>query len=537
MEKSQKSTLLLLIIIGVLFFCLMIPANLTGAETSEMLAIFEVDEYAQYEHVLRMLTPGDTFYQSIRNFTVYLHYFYGYPFYFVSALFLFPLKLILGSGWIAETRLIVCWLRQTVSVLPMILAAGIFVWLGTRFKKKLLSAGLFIFLLTIPAVILNHFWWHPDSLAVLLVALVFFFLDRDTLRFGKSFYAAAGCCGIALSVKYAGVYFAAVIPFYLLLGQLRTRPGLKKTLRRATLFVLVMILFLVISNPLLLLPQERAEIIQTQALQFEQTGTGIFVRQQNPFFENGNLPADVRLNYAETWFFILAFGGLLIGLRQGKREQTRSLLTLVYLVTASAVVLLAASRRLHYYLLIALPLFSFLPDLFAGENQPAKHRKLQQGLFVFLILLQWVPNMLQSGHLYQVQLNREKESPAIQLYETLQNEILPEIAVPAERMYRVFRDWKIYFPEQEGVAIQMDWDMPTMAKISEWQPDLILLEQENLRMFGDADILRDAVDADALRPVHEFYAQAQQDQIPGYEKILEDQFGVVFKKEELRSGE
>ena len=43
MEKEQKVTFWILIIFGIIYFSIMIPANLTGAETAEMLEVFEVD--------------------------------------------------------------------------------------------------------------------------------------------------------------------------------------------------------------------------------------------------------------------------------------------------------------------------------------------------------------------------------------------------------------------------------------------------------------------------------------------------------------
>ena len=73
MEKNQRITCGFIILIGLVYFCLLIPANLTGAADPEMLSVFEVDEYAQYPHVIQMLTPGDTLYHSIRNFFIYQH--------------------------------------------------------------------------------------------------------------------------------------------------------------------------------------------------------------------------------------------------------------------------------------------------------------------------------------------------------------------------------------------------------------------------------------------------------------------------------
>jgi hypothetical protein len=57
MEKNQRITCAFIILIGLVYFCLLIPANLTGAADPEMLSVFEVEIYAQYPHVIQMLTP------------------------------------------------------------------------------------------------------------------------------------------------------------------------------------------------------------------------------------------------------------------------------------------------------------------------------------------------------------------------------------------------------------------------------------------------------------------------------------------------
>ncbi len=46
-------------------------------------------------------------YESIHNFAVYQHYFYGYPFYFFSGLVLLIGKTLLGNDWLGQTRLVV----------------------------------------------------------------------------------------------------------------------------------------------------------------------------------------------------------------------------------------------------------------------------------------------------------------------------------------------------------------------------------------------------------------------------------------------
>ena len=543
MEKNQRITCAFIILIGLVYFCLLIPANLTGAADPEMLSVFEVDEYAQYPHVIQMLTPGDTLYHSIRNFFIYQHYFYGFPFYFLSAISVFPLKL-LSPNWPENTRLIVCWLRMTINVLPMIFAIGIFTWLITRFKNRLISLSLFVFLLTIPAVLLNNFWWHPDSLSLFFISLVFLFLDLDEFRFGKYFSLAAAACGYTVGIKYQGLYFALAIPLLLIYAILRKRLSWKKAINKAIIFVVIMMVFFIFSNPLLLLPQERAEIIRTQQLQFEQTGVGIFTIHSNALRNSLLLPSDIRKYYAETWFFILAIIGLLMGFKGEEKQRIQSLLFLSYLMVAFYITAYAATNRLHYFLPVAVPLLGFIADFyFIGKRDfPAidlkfgtNIRKVMYGILTLLIAFQFSLNIRLDHSLYRDQLSRETESSSIALYHQIENEIIPVLKSKVNnRMIRVFRDWKVYFPDQEGFAVQMDWNMATLDKINEWQPDLIILEEENLKEFSDPTIIDHAVNPEEMKLIHSFYQQAASDQIPGYDRIMQNSFGSVYVRVGMR---
>ena len=67
MSSNQRRTFFILIIIGLIYFLAFIPPNLTGARDANMLSVFEADEFAQYPNVIRMLTLGETPYQSLRR--------------------------------------------------------------------------------------------------------------------------------------------------------------------------------------------------------------------------------------------------------------------------------------------------------------------------------------------------------------------------------------------------------------------------------------------------------------------------------------
>ena len=529
MNQKQKLTFLILTVIGLFYFCAMIPANLTGAKTPEMLEVFEVDEYAQYPHVIRMLTPGDSLYQTVRNFFIYLHYFYGFPFYFWSAVSILPLKLF-PSVWPGNTRIIVCVLRQMLSVLPTILSAGLLVWVTTKFKQPLIAVITDILLLTMPAVLINDFWWHPDGLTLLFLCLTFFFLDRDRMRCGRNFLFAAAACGAAIGTKYLGVYFILAIPAYLLCCRLRKSITNRQLFTKAALFLLVMAAFILISNPLLLLPQERNEIIKIIKQQSIYSGTGIFVQYHNVFLENGHFPRWLTENYLRIPWLILSFAALTAGLfSKDWHRRTMSIIFLLYLAAAFVLNLNTAASRLHYYLPLMLPLTSQLSLLPSLVKKPSQ--KNVELILALILAVQTGINMQMDSNLLKSQLHREENSGAIALYNSLRDTYLPLPEVPAERMTRIFRDWKAYFPEQEGYAVRTDWELGSMEFMEEWQPDLILLEKENIRAYSTEEVLDQAVNTDRMQSTVRFYSAAAQRTIPGYVYLLENNFGIVFRKE------
>ena len=127
--KKSTVVLLILLLLGAGYFLLFWLPNSTGARDFNMTFIFEQDEPAQYPHVIRMLEPGKTIPQTIYRFFAYQHYYFGFPYYFYSALVLLPARL--SAGW-ENISLNMLLLRQFVSVLPMLIAVTLLVYLQTH---------------------------------------------------------------------------------------------------------------------------------------------------------------------------------------------------------------------------------------------------------------------------------------------------------------------------------------------------------------------------------------------------------------------
>src|SRR5271157_356352 len=139
-DKTQKINLWIVSGIGLAFFILLCFPNNTGAKDPHMLFMFSNDENMTYPIVVRMLSFTSNLHQNWGQFIIYGDYHYGYPFYFLSALVVLPVRLIFGASFTDHIQLNMLLLRQFISVLPMLLAAGVMVHVLTRFRSTWQSA-------------------------------------------------------------------------------------------------------------------------------------------------------------------------------------------------------------------------------------------------------------------------------------------------------------------------------------------------------------------------------------------------------------
>ncbi|HEX7556002.1 MAG TPA: hypothetical protein VF338_05210, partial [Leptolinea sp.] len=454
----------------------------------------------------------------------------GYPFYFLSALATLPAKIIYRADWLHHTDVIVMLLRQMINVGPMIVAAGLLTYIQTRFHDMYRSVGTFLFLMIMPAVVVNNLWWHPDSLAVLSVVLILFFLDRDRLRLGINFFLAAAVCGVAVGIKYTGVFFGLSIPVYLIWAGISQKYSIRKVVIAALSFVGIMLLLVVISNPLLLFPQERAALIETQKLQFQQTSMGILQTNPQSYFAT-DYPEDFRNHYGELEFLMLALAGLTVGMFFSKKRWYYAVL-LAFIIPMMLTINFSATRRTHYFLPVILPLVACLTVIAPGKGETedenrVKSSKVIQYLTVGMVLYQAFLFYPRSEGFFIAAINKEKTSPSIAFYK----EVSAALPLGFDSQQRViYRDWKVYFPPGGKYLTEMTWDMPTLDYIESIHPDVILLERENIDSFARPETVQKAVNPGNMQSVHEFYLAAQEDQIAGYKMFYKNAFGMGFLK-------
>jgi hypothetical protein len=524
-RMNPKKLLAILVLIGVFYFAAFIPANSTGAKDSMMISLFEPDEFAQYPVVTKMLTPSDTFKHSVFHFIIYKHYYYGSPFYFSSALLLLPFNI--GDRLDANTQLNMLLLRQFVSVLPMLGTLLLLVYMQTKFDSPAKSIGLFIFLLSVSAVVENNLWWHVDSLAVFFIALTLFFLDKDDLRFSRDFYLAAAATGLAAGTKVLGLFFFLTIPTYLLIGLLRGKLKWKDVFIRGIIFVAIMAAVIVIVNPFMFFREDLNEMIKTLTRQSRSMSEGWTLT-----YDKGPASWFPIINelYGILPFVILSFIALGLGIWRGK-DSTRHILIATWALPLGLYTLFTiAIKPTHFFLPILLPVYSsmivfleFPP--FVTDKPRTTASWLWGGLVIVLTLLQFGIYISKDVELYQNVLTREENEQSLVFYQIIERDYLPKIKADGE--LKVFRDVRMYFPEGDQWIVRSYWNSK-YSTIEKIKPDILILWAQRIADYTNANALANAIDPAEFQDTYQFYMDAKNDEIRGYRLIYKNEEGLMF---------
>ena len=399
LNLQQRWILLALAAIGLLFFGLIIPPNMRGAETPHIFNVAVNDENVTYLPLQWMLKLSGKPEEWIYGLIVYEDYHYGYPFYFLSACVLLPARLFWGADFAQHTQANLLLLRLIISSLPILLSSILLVWMNTRFSSWWKSILLFLLILFIPnAVFYQIRFWHPDGLVVLAVVLTLFFLSRDHYRLGWNFFAAAVFCGLAAAIKLYGFFFFLSIPVYLSFCFFDGHVVWPKIINRAVLFVLAMGLCILLCNPFLGVPSARTRMLQIQNEKAAQLGQGYQQPGADDIYHVGLqswLPS-LEAGFGPAAFLGFLTASLVAGAVWGPRRLLNLLTLAWFMVISLYLINFSAVKSQHYWLPAMLPLYGSalnMADLSSTPNRvwlsiPAK---LQSALKVAAILgVLWV---------------------------------------------------------------------------------------------------------------------------------------------------
>lgn len=522
MAPNQKYIILALILIAITAFFLFSLPNSVGSQNLAMVLMFEPDEAGPLPYLMRMIAPAENLDKALRSFLFYGYYYYGFPYFAISALTILPLQWL---GRINDMPLVMLTLRQGISVAPMLAALLLLVYLQDGFRTYR-SPVLFGFMLTIPAVISNNFWWHPDSLTFLMVMLTIFFLLRDNLRFGRNFLGAAALTGLVTATKLVGLYFFLAVGLTLLLGLILKKASWQKLAGMALAYIAIMGLAFIIGNPFLLSHWARLEYGYTFHKQTDLLSQGYGV-----IYEKGLWAAwpTMHESYGEAFFLIMALGAAIWGAWRGPRRRLYGLiLAWFFPLTLSLMVL--THFKFQYWLPVALPLISclvvLLPERFDIHWAALKPRLFQFGLLA-LVLVQFGLYVAADVPRYITRLHRADNNQRIAFYEQAVISLKPLAPMPVD----LYFDYRLYMPETQGWQAETSFDLLEYSYIEGRNFGVLLLLEQRIRDYLNDGV--QGVDPQVFERNQQFYRDADMENVRGYHLLYRNPLGLIFVRNDL----
>ncbi|HNY83658.1 MAG TPA: hypothetical protein PKK82_02275 [Anaerolineaceae bacterium] len=522
MPKPNRNVVWTLIVLSVFIFALFCLPNSQASKDFSMLTIFEPDEGAIYTVVDRMTYPRGTLAESIRHFIRYDFYHYGFPFFGLCSTFAYPIRWL---GAFDNTPLLMLVLRQLISVLPMIGSFLLLVYMQDGFRTYR-SVLLYLLLWVVPASVKNSMWLHPDGLAFLLSVLVLFCLWKDNLRFKRHFYWAAAVCGVLIATKLIGLFFFLTILTLLIWGIRDKTLTTKQAINTGLRFILVMGLAFILANPFV--------------FHFKALKTYVFTFYKETFevskgyaliYPVGIKHAwpEMRESYGESFFLLLSVITSVISLKL-RRDKLLPALTITWFIPLTFLFFTTTHFKYQYWLPAVMPLLSNLIVIFPipplKQPRPLLQRVLVP-LAVGLLVLQAFLFIKQDVQMISDQTNRAQNNPALEF-----DRLAKAKLAPLDGQYlRVYHDYRMYVPYYQGWLLTTSFDMLNNRFIEEGNFDVIMLQHQRIRDYLNPNVT--AINQAELDTAREFYRPADQDIIPGYQLLFENDFGKLFVRDAL----
>ncbi len=504
--------------------------NAAASQNMAMVQMFEPDEAGPLPYMLHMIAPQPTLDKTLRGFIFYEYYFYGFPYFAASALSVLPVQLL---GQVGNLPVVMLVLRQAISVLPMLLALLLLIYLQDGFRTYR-SPVLFAVLLFVPAVVQNNFWWHPDSLVFLLVTLTLFFLYRDNLRFGRNFLAAAVLCGVATAAKLVGAGFFLAVGLTLLLGLVLKKASFKRLVIMAAAYLAVMAVSFVAANPFLLSHWARTAYVYTFNNQTQLLSLGYGV-----IYEKGLAASWPTMHqyYGEALFLLAALGAVVWGIFRSPRRLLYGLI-LAWFLPVSFLILFATHFKYQYWLPAALPVISSLALVLPERLRSDRLRRfslrgfsglsrLAQAALVLLLLVQLALFAVQDANTYSGRLHRADENARIQFYSQAVEALQPLQGQPLH----VYYDYRLYVPETAGWSPQTSYELLEYGYIQENKFDVLLLLQQRIIDYTQEGVT--GIDPAQFARSRQFYLDAGAGALTGYHLVFRSPVGLVYVTDPL----
>jgi hypothetical protein len=524
MEKQSKWVKMTLIVITIAVFFIFLIPNSRASENIAMVSMFEPDEGIMIPVIRKMLVPKGYWKIFVLHFIIYRYYYYGFPFFALSAVVTAPFQL---ARQMENIPRMMPTLRQLISVLPMLLALLLLVYLHDRFKSYK-SIILYLFLLLVPAVVQNGFWWHPDGLVLLLSVLVIYFLFRDDHRLSWCFATAAFFCGVLPATKLVGGYFFLAVGVTVIWSLVKKKVTWPRAILMSVLFLLIMAVTFIAANPFLFFETDRTMYINTVRKQSALLSGGYGI-----VYEKGLAAAwPLMHQYYGEGVFLIATIGLTIWNILKKETRFLHALTLAWFIPLTVSVLTFSHFKYQYWLPVAIPLFANWVTIFPENKKifTAESSLIQKLLRIGLLLIfvvQFILFGVQSTQMMIDRTYRKERNDNFIFYELAMEKLEP---IGEDRVYAYY-DYRLYMPKKENWVSETKFQMLDYEHIKSRNFDVLFLLEQRMRDYTNPNAV--GIDSESFAQAKTFYQDALEGDIDGYCLLLRTDVAHLYVREDF----
>ncbi len=487
-----------------------------------MVWMFEPDEGVVLPYVLAMIEPAASLAAAARQFVFYGYYHYGFPYFGFSALVLLPLQ---WAGQIDNIPLVMLALRQMVNVLPMLMALLLLVYLFDRFKSYR-SPLLLLILLSVPAVMRNFVWWHPDGLVTLLMTAGIFFLWRDRLRLGWNFLLSAVMVGVASALKLVGLFFFLAVGVVILAALVEKKVVIIRAAAMGLAYLTVMAGSFVLANPFLLSEWARTEYIYTLNKQFYLVREGYEI-----VYERGIRAAFpiVREYYGVGILLIPALYAAVTGLFNPARRLLNGII-LANFISLTINIFFFTHFKFQYWLPAVLPLIACLVQLLPEKpvlNMDNLRARVLPLAMMSVVLVQVVVFLGQDAAFWSERTARAENNERLQFHDR----VVEQLSAWQRQPLKVYYDYRLYFLDTPFWQGQTTFDLLSYEWLRETDFDVLILLQQRIRDYLHPEA--EGIDTEQFARNQAFYRDADRGALTGYALLYRDSIGLIFVRQNL----
>ena len=407
-----------------------------------------------------------------------------------------------------------------VSVLPMLIALLFLVYMQDGFKTYR-SIELYIFLLCVPAIIKNGLWLHPDGMVLLFSVLVLYFLWKDERTLGKNFYIAAAICGILTATKLVGAFFFLAVGVTVIWSLIEKKSSWKKAILSSVVFIAVMTLFFILSNPFLMSKWGRVEYFTIAQKQADLLAEGYEV-----IYAKGlvSLWPTLKSNFGGAVFLsvtlIISFYAIFYS-----EKKFLHALTLAWFLPLTIYVFFFIHFKYQYWLPVAIPLFSNWNFVFPESFRfSLRKQNILSILLCIVFMVQFAFFIRIDVETVSSQITREENNESILFY----GKVKEKLGQKTRESLHVYFDYRLYLPDDNAWIKETSYGLLTYPYIQEKDFDVLLLQQQRILDYLQEGI--QGIDPEQFELSQQFYRDANAGDLQGFDLIYRDETGLIFIK-------